>query len=677
MGEDASDEPAPFGATNDHPSTTDHLGFEPYVAAVHYFLTHEETTPPLTLSVEGEWGSGKSSFMQQLCESLEAEGETTVEFNPWKHEQQEALWASFAITFVDSLKQSIPLTRRPQKFFAITWQRLLSETSNAALIKFTGGFILSLIALSTVLWIWLTVGVDWVVTALSATGLNLRYWLGTSGVIVSVLAGIDLTRRAYSIWSVSIHRSFSQRLNDPTYQERTEFLESFQADLERVLDVYGDDGPVYVFMDDVDRCTVPRAADLMRSINLMVSDDSQLIFIIGLDRERVAAGIAAKHNELLDYIDGEIDNEEPIEFGYRYLEKFIQIPFVVPEPKGEDIQRLVRGNILDAETEDASTDREDIATLWEENLAAQFEATLDDIVAMAAPALGNNPRQVKRFLNLYRLRAVLAESEGLLADRGEDPVGDTITLPQLAKFVVISIQWPSFVTAVSNDPTALERVSDYATGEEEDAEKYDILQTWADTDPLLELLAYGEGDRYQMQSVSVVDLKKISPRVDRPAQSEQDEMDRRVQVAFFDDATYDPEKIKSKLESISETLELDLKLRVFEGAREKPIADIDELYYCFIWIADPTLLAKTWFQRLCKRAPEQLQIISLSPDTELLDPPIDRAVESVDTLDDLTTSLEQELKTIDAVDESGETQWEEWQRSLAELRDIEDTEIID
>ena len=42
------------------------LGFEPYVEAVAEFLVHKDTQPPLTISVEGEWGSGKSSFMWQL-----------------------------------------------------------------------------------------------------------------------------------------------------------------------------------------------------------------------------------------------------------------------------------------------------------------------------------------------------------------------------------------------------------------------------------------------------------------------------------------------------------------------------------------------------------------------------------------------------------------------------------
>ena len=47
----------------DRAAGDDLLGFRPYVIAIAQFLTEEDTKPPLTLSVEGEWGSGKSSWL--------------------------------------------------------------------------------------------------------------------------------------------------------------------------------------------------------------------------------------------------------------------------------------------------------------------------------------------------------------------------------------------------------------------------------------------------------------------------------------------------------------------------------------------------------------------------------------------------------------------------------------
>src|SRR5205085_10758027 len=60
-----------FAATSgDQPTSEDSIGFTPYVNAIAEFLSNEKTKAPLTLSIEGEWGSGKSSFMLQLEKEL-------------------------------------------------------------------------------------------------------------------------------------------------------------------------------------------------------------------------------------------------------------------------------------------------------------------------------------------------------------------------------------------------------------------------------------------------------------------------------------------------------------------------------------------------------------------------------------------------------------------------------
>src|SRR5215208_332895 len=61
---ESAEESVLTASLGDQPTSLDHLGFTPYVEAVAEFLTNENTEPPLTLSVEGEWGSGKSSFLK-------------------------------------------------------------------------------------------------------------------------------------------------------------------------------------------------------------------------------------------------------------------------------------------------------------------------------------------------------------------------------------------------------------------------------------------------------------------------------------------------------------------------------------------------------------------------------------------------------------------------------------
>src|SRR6478672_3599706 len=102
-------------SVGDRPTVEDTLGFTPYVAAVAAFLTHKETKPPLTLSIEGAWGTGKSSFMRQLEDRLNPKQQKkgvrnwvkwllknkaktkTVWFNAWRLEREDEVWATFAL----------------------------------------------------------------------------------------------------------------------------------------------------------------------------------------------------------------------------------------------------------------------------------------------------------------------------------------------------------------------------------------------------------------------------------------------------------------------------------------------------------------------------------------------------------------------------------------------------
>ena len=94
----------------------------------------------------------------------------------------------------------------------------------------------------------------------------------------------------------------------------------------------------------------------------------QLVFVIGMDREKVAAGLAVKNEKLLHYLahrpakpaagDG-AQGAKPaaaatqpspksapdaafgLEYGYNFIEKFIQIPFRVPQPAPMGVRTLL------------------------------------------------------------------------------------------------------------------------------------------------------------------------------------------------------------------------------------------------------------------------------------------------------------------------------------------------
>ena len=49
----------------------DSLGYSDYAHAIYRFLTHPQTRPPLTISIQAPWGGGKSSLMRMIQNELD------------------------------------------------------------------------------------------------------------------------------------------------------------------------------------------------------------------------------------------------------------------------------------------------------------------------------------------------------------------------------------------------------------------------------------------------------------------------------------------------------------------------------------------------------------------------------------------------------------------------------
>ncbi|MGA2740651.1 MAG: YCF48-related protein, partial [Bryobacteraceae bacterium] len=83
-------------ALSDQPATKleqDLLDAADTVLALAEFLRNRNTEPPVTLSVEGDWGTGKTSIMRMLDSELRRAQVPTVWFNAWHNEGEERMLA--------------------------------------------------------------------------------------------------------------------------------------------------------------------------------------------------------------------------------------------------------------------------------------------------------------------------------------------------------------------------------------------------------------------------------------------------------------------------------------------------------------------------------------------------------------------------------------------------------
>jgi len=567
-------------ANGDSETEKDTLGFEPYVEAVAEFLVHEKTKPPLTISIEGEWGSGKSSFMLQLQNEIRRiyseQNKGTcfvVEFDPWRHEKNEAMWAAFALKFIKDSAKSLTKWEQCIANFELWKKRFQWKKAKLDLIR---------VILISAIWILSTVAI--------AIGLWKGIKLGTNGTVVLPKWIGSFIAVAVSAWGAfgkvkdfcgsPLAVDLKKYMKRPDYISKISFIEKFHEDFEKIVKSYAKDKRVYVFIDDLDRCEIPKAAELMESINLMLSDKTKLVFIMGMDREKVAAGLAVKHEKLLPYLSGlpvcidESDKDKMkrkggIWYGYSFIEKFIQIPFVLPTPSKKDINNMllemvgevedrvetkhddqeekkteevktetpvVPGEKIEGESVEQLEQKPPVPTHEEKEVARaerkeirkevmwKFEGddkNFREVVLMVSEAFGNNPRRVKQFVNLYRLRIRTAASTGLIT-REESQ----FTFAQLGKFVGIGLGWPLFIRDLERNNKLLDNLVDIAEGEKKQ-EDFDSMavREWKDDNKLIRLIKSGcfddkgekkpenEYRRFCMRGLDIERLLKISPRI--------------------------------------------------------------------------------------------------------------------------------------------------------------------
>ena len=76
------------------PASADYLGSLQLARDIADFLRNEHTTPPLTLAITGDWGSGKSTVMTYLQAQLRRAGMRPVLYNAWHHQEEQQVLGS-------------------------------------------------------------------------------------------------------------------------------------------------------------------------------------------------------------------------------------------------------------------------------------------------------------------------------------------------------------------------------------------------------------------------------------------------------------------------------------------------------------------------------------------------------------------------------------------------------
>jgi Cdc6-like AAA superfamily ATPase len=544
---------------NDALTSEDHLGFRPYVTAIADFLIDEETMPPLTLSIEGDWGSGKSFFLSLLKERLSNfDKQIVIEFNAWRHEKDKELWSSFAEHLIRSLGKHLNIIKRIWAYTKLTRVRFSWKDGKIDVIKLILAFIAVLFTALFIAILGLNSGwdvVDKIVFNLIKNhppdSAKLPITIGGAAGYFTAL--FTLFKHFKKKFTGVLDIKLQKYLKHPDYASNTSFIEDFHKDFGKVIESFTEKEKerVYILIDDIDRCETPKAADLMQAINLMISDKPNVIFIIAMDREKVAASVAVKQEKLIPYIleqnnGKKEDVRSAMQLGYAFIEKFIQLPFHLPVPGNKELDQLIISLCGDQKTDNTKENskreteeiKEQVIDVKETPMESSkqgvnvsdasviYNRVSNDSVIVHALVRGNaelfryNPRRIKQFINEFRLTSYIATQLGIVSAG----VDSKVTFAHIGKLITISMKWPSLISALQVNSSLLKELQQLANLQTElsslatpiEGSFSEEAMKWSKNEELFNylMLPINMGDSYIASSFeddAIVELLRIAP----------------------------------------------------------------------------------------------------------------------------------------------------------------------
>ena len=532
--------PKPSGPTtpisvrfqSDRWAEEDLLGYRTYALAIAEFIRHPSTRATLAIGVQAPWGQGKTTLMRYvwdqfsrphedasapdaaeggpeesqdepeeprngpatyrlLSQWLDKRGEPkskfkhpTVWFNPWHFESREQVWAGLAHSIIQQLVGRLTPIEQEEFWFALQAKRLdhsairrdihraVFERFLPAAVWFATIGVLGLVALTVAL----VLPADEAIVTMFAGG-------GTTAGAALLALGRWMSDRKKTLDN-PLDGKFQQYVHQPDYEGKRGFLSQTLDDVGEVIRLLVDpEFPVLIFVDDLDRCSPGKVAEVMEALNHFIGGDLRAYFIVGMDAQVVAASMEVAHEKIKAQLDKSTSRYGSL--GWYYLEKFIQLPFPLPSMNDEQRKNFMASQFsLEPEsthrpTEDEVSDAKQAVEklLAQKNLrpdemvekvasrlkvirqvspsesspyaqqalqqaAPQFNDEEDPairaLVDRLAPHLGASPRAIKRFNNSLRFYMFTQWGRSLEGHVGAAPSA-------LGRWIVIMQRWPGVV----------------------------------------------------------------------------------------------------------------------------------------------------------------------------------------------------------------------------------------
>lgn len=430
----------------------DHLNFTPDIEALAMLISSKKNTPPMSIGVFADWGSGKSFFMNKLEDQINhlsgfnfstseaeipfVERVLSIRFNAW-HYVDTDLWSSIFCHIISSLSQDLyPKDQghnqleklyEELEFFKLRTKGLELEKHSLEEGKINLESRLQKMRNNRVTpdgnTKQKTPEEQKLEDQVEAFKLKIKR---ISSKIKRIKKGLDLADHLPMLFSkydknlglIATIRKDLQTLNDKFLKD--EGFRAKGACIDRIV----------LFIDDLDRCQPDKVVAVLQAIHLLLAFEL-FVVVVGVDIRWVSKAISNSYPHLRDGTD--LIGVKDANTGattFDYLEKIFQIPYTLPVLNRKSVKNLLNAVLSDdlliieeAPIETSSTDSEERKLIVKQNeetvssistekqlMMTSEKLNIDneemEFIYSLSPLLIKSPRTVKRFVNVFRILKV-------------------------------------------------------------------------------------------------------------------------------------------------------------------------------------------------------------------------------------------------------------------------------